>query len=73
MLPLSNSSTLRLLGISLADLQHLCSACTGFIRYVLDTCQDSPQRLGLPPRAPAPSQAQQPQQQAAPAQPAGDA
>jgi hypothetical protein len=47
MLPLSSTRTLECLGVSPAELAELCSACTHFIRFVLDQVQDQPALFGL--------------------------
>jgi hypothetical protein len=40
MLPLANRATLELLGLTQAEIEELCSAATGFMRFVLDRVQD---------------------------------
>ncbi|MEW5297912.1 MAG: hypothetical protein WDW36_001090 [Sanguina aurantia] len=48
MLPLANTHTLGLLGISLEELTELCTAATHFIAYTIDQVQDNPEVFGLP-------------------------
>lgn len=48
LLPLANAATLNMLGISEGELTELCSACTHFMRYVVDQVQDNPELFGLP-------------------------
>jgi hypothetical protein len=48
MLPLCNAGTLETLGLSLEELESLCAAATGYVRYVLDEVEDRPARFGLP-------------------------
>jgi hypothetical protein len=54
MLPLCNERTLAILGLSLDELESLCAAATGYVRYVLDQVEDHPARFGLPERREAP-------------------
>jgi len=42
MLPLANRATLDLIGLSVAELEELCSAATSFMRFVVDRVQDEP-------------------------------
>jgi hypothetical protein len=51
MLPLCNERTLAALGLSLEELESLCAAATGYVRYVLDQVEDRPSRFGLPARS----------------------
>jgi hypothetical protein len=48
MLPLCNEQTLATLGLSHDEVESLCAAATGYVRYVLDQVEDQPQRFGLP-------------------------
>lgn len=48
MLPLANRDTWELIGVSMDEMMGLCSALTGFTRYLLDQVQDRPERFGLP-------------------------
>ncbi|EFJ50644.1 hypothetical protein VOLCADRAFT_120613 [Volvox carteri f. nagariensis] len=48
LLPLCNSDTLAVLGISRSELAELCVASTHFIRYLVDQVQDNPALFGLP-------------------------
>jgi hypothetical protein len=48
MLPLANCKTLELLGLDESHLTAVCTAATGYVRYILDQVQEQPQRLGLP-------------------------
>lgn len=48
MLPLCDERTLEILDLSTAELEELCAACTGYVRYVLDQVEDQPERFGLP-------------------------
>jgi len=48
MLPLCNERTLELLNLSVDEIESLCSAATGYVRYVLDQVEDRPARFGLP-------------------------
>jgi len=50
MLPLSNAETLELLEIDHEQMKALCAYCTGYVRYILDCVQESPERFGLPAR-----------------------
>ncbi len=48
MLPLCNANALEMLGLSLEEVESLCAAATGYVRYVLDQVEDRPERFGLP-------------------------
>lgn len=48
MFPLANRETLHLFGLEEHHLAAVCSAATGYVRHVLDTVQQQPERLGLP-------------------------
>ncbi|REK15789.1 MAG: hypothetical protein DWQ37_08195 [Planctomycetota bacterium] len=48
MLPLCNQRSLGLLGLSIEDVESLCAAATGYVRYVLDQVDTRPERFGLP-------------------------
>ncbi len=48
MYPLTNRRTLEIFGLSDEHMLALCSAATGYVRYVLDQVQENPSRLGLP-------------------------
>jgi hypothetical protein len=48
MLPLTNLETIRLLNLSVDDIQAACKVATGYVRYILDQVEDQPQRFGLP-------------------------
>lgn len=48
MLPLSRRETLDTLGVSVDELQSLCTGATRFVRYLLDQVEDQPRRFGLP-------------------------
>ena len=50
-LPLCNTRTLQTLGLSPADLQHLCQMSTCYVRHILDQVEDQPTRFGLPAHA----------------------
>lgn len=50
MLPLANRATLDLIGLSVAELEELCTAATGFMRFVVDRVQNEPEMLGVPGR-----------------------
>jgi hypothetical protein len=52
MLPLCNERTLELLDLSLDEIESLCDAATGYVRYVLDQVEDRPERFGLPASRP---------------------
>jgi hypothetical protein len=51
MLPLANRQTWNLIGVSLDEMMELCSALTGFTRFLLEQVQDHPEHLGLPAHA----------------------
>jgi hypothetical protein len=53
MLPLCNPRTLEAIGLSLEELESVCAAATGYVRYVLDQVEDQPSRFGLPASRPA--------------------
>jgi hypothetical protein len=48
MMPLSRRETVDTLGLTVADLEHVCAAGTRFVRYLLDTLEDRPWVFGLP-------------------------
>ncbi len=48
MFPLANRETLDLFGLKERDIAAACRAATGYVRFVLDQVEDSPERLGLP-------------------------
>jgi hypothetical protein len=49
MLPLCSQRTLAMLDLSVDELDSLCAAATGYVRYVLDQVEDRPERFGLRP------------------------
>jgi hypothetical protein len=52
MLPLCSERTLEMLGLSLDEIEVLCAAATGYVRYILDQVEDRPGRFGLPAALP---------------------
>lgn len=48
MFPLANRETLRLFGLEEHHVAAVCSTATGYVRHILDTIQQQPERLGLP-------------------------
>jgi hypothetical protein len=48
MLPLANRETWAQIGVDMDEMLEVCSAVTGFTRYLLDRVQDRPELLGLP-------------------------
>jgi hypothetical protein len=51
MMPLCNAETIALLGLTADDLSELSLSCTHFVRHVLDSLEDSPERFGIEGRA----------------------
>lgn len=55
MLPLSRRDTLDLLDLTVADIEHVCTASTRFVRFLLDSVEDRPEVFGLPVRVAQPA------------------
>lgn len=51
MLPLCNRETLDLLDLPKEQLCRVCSFCTGYVRFLLDRLQQTPDQFGLPARS----------------------